>query len=374
MASLLQRSALSRFDWALLAGAVFLMALGILSITSTSEGSSSRPMTQLVLAGVGLVLFVLLTVSEYRTLMSYAPLLYGGGLLLLVAVLVFGVTRNGARAWFDFGLMTLQPSEPMKLAVILLLATSFAKRTRHSLSDVWRSSWVLIPVLILVLRQPDLGTVLVFMALWITMVVGLNLKRRDILVVVGGGIATVVALIGSLLLFLPADSYQVRRLTIFPEHALLRDVRHADIGYQVDQALVAIGANQSLFGAGLGKGTQTHLGFLPAAQTDFIFAAIAEELGIFGVSVLLLLQGLVLFRLLRIARNSIDSFGSFVCLGLFGMMLFHLVENVGMNIGIMPVTGVPLLLVSSGGSHLLTTLMGLGIAESVAIRSQKIKV
>lgn len=369
-----QRSVLARFDWALLAGAVFLMTLGILSIFSTSEAGSSRALSQVVLALVGVVVLAVLALTEYRTLMSYAPLLYGLGIISLIGVLLFGVVRNGARAWFDLGIASLQPSEPMKLAVILLLATSFARRTRHSLRDVWRSSWIMLPVLLLVLRQPDFGTALTFTAIWAAMVIGLNLKRRDLLLVIGGGVVATAVLVAGLLTFLPSSSYQVRRLEVFPDHLLLRDVRHPDIGYQVDQALVAIGASSSFFGTGLGRGTQTHLGFLPAAQTDFIFAAIAEELGLFGVSLLLLLNGVLLFRLLRIARDSIDSFGSFICLGLFGMLLFHVLENVGMNVGITPVTGVPLLLVSAGGSHLIMTLAGLGIAESIAIRSQKIKV
>ena len=365
---------LARVDWALVAGAAFLVVLGVLSITSTSSQTSTRPFSQIVVAVAGFALLIFVAASEYRTLSSYAPLLYGAGLLSLVTVLLFGVTRNGAQSWFDLGIMTIQPSEPMKLIVIVLLASSFARRARHSLRDVWRSSWILIPVLVLILRQPDVGTALTFIALWAVMLLGLNLRRRDLLMLAGGAALVIGLLLGAVYALSPEGNYRVQRLEVYPDHLFLRNVRHAEYGYQVDQALIAIGANGTLFGSGLGKGTQTHLGFLPAAQTDFIFAAITEELGFFGALLVLALYALVLWRLLRTAGDSIDAFGSYICLGLFGLLLFHLIENVGMNVGLLPVTGVPLLLVSQGGSHILTTLVGLGIAESIAIRSQKIKV
>jgi len=369
----MQRAFLSRFDWPLFIGAVFLVVLGLLSIASSSEAFGGRALLQLVIAFFGIAALFVAAAAEYRTLSSYAAPLYGLGIALLVAVLLFGVVRNSARSWFDLGFTLFQPSEPMKLAFILMLATVFARRARHGLGDVVRSALLLLPVLLLVLRQPDFGTALVFIAIWFVMLLGLHLRRRDRFLVIVGALVGAAAMLGAIFAFSSADSYQVRRLHVFPDHFLLRDVRHADIGYQVDQALVAIGESARFFGTGLGKGTQVHLGFLPAADTDFIFAAIAEELGLFGILLLLALYVLVLFRLLRIAQRSIDSFGSFLALGVFAMLFFHLLENVGMNLGLMPVTGVPLLLVSAGGSHLLTSLVALGIVESVSVRSQKIK-
>lgn len=367
------RAFVSRFDWALLVGAVFLMLLGLLSITSTSVPGSAKPLLQASYIASGLLLFFLVSFYEYRTLKSYAPLIYFIGIISLVLVLFFGVERNGSKAWFDLGIAAIQPSEPMKIAVILMLASAFSSRTRHSLKDVWRTSWTLIPVLFLILEQPDLGTALVYIVIWMTMLIGLNLRTRDLTMLIGSAILLFTILIGALMLLLPQDNYQTKRLAVYPDHLMLKDIRHSEIGYQVDQSLIAIGSAETFFGSGLGKGNQVHLGFLPAAQTDFIFAAIAEELGLFGVMILLILYGIVLFRILKIANSSIDSFGSFICLGVFAMLIFHLIENVGMNIGLMPVTGVPLLLVSSGGSHLLTTLIGLGLVESISLRAQRIK-
>lgn len=370
----MQRAHLARFDWILLGSAVFLVLLGLLSIASTSPDGSFRPLYQLALAGGGFALLAVLALYEYRTLTSYAGFFYGGGLLLLVGVLVAGTVRNSARSWFDLGVVVLQPSEPMKLALILLLATVFARRARHTRIDILRSAVILAAPLGLILLQPDLGTALSYLALWGAMLTGLHLSRADKLLVVGTVLTGAAIAVGSLFLFAQSDNYQLQRLQVFPDHLLLRDVRHTDIGYQVDQSLIAIGSTGTFFGTGLGRGTQTHLGFLPAAQTDFIAAAIAEELGFFGILLLLALSTVLLARILIIARQSIDSFGSFVCLGVFGLILFHLVENVGMNLGLLPVTGIPLLLVSAGGSHLVTTLMALGIVESIAIRSQRIKV
>ncbi|MBI4835960.1 MAG: rod shape-determining protein RodA [Candidatus Abawacabacteria bacterium] len=363
------------FDWWLFYSAVVLSLFGLVVLVAGDSqqnllASTAFRQTIFLLPSIGLSLYISRT--EYRTLRMPAYILYVVGLLVLVSVLVFGVVRNGTRGWFDLGFVQLQPSELVKIPFILALARFWSKKTFHTLKDVVVSLILLIPVLFLVLLQPDLGTALSFVTIWLIIVLALNLPWKQIIYFLLFG--TLIAAISfvALLKVVGQDSYQFQRLAVYPDHLLLRSLNHRDAGYQVDQAIIAIGSGKAL-GAGVGRGWQAQLNYLPVKESDFIFANIAESMGFLGATILILLFVLFLFRTIRVAMIAQDAFGKLMATGFLGMFFFHMVENIGMNMGLLPVTGVPLSFVSYGGSHLITSFIGLGFLQSIIMRHKKIK-
>ena len=220
--------------------------------------------------------------------------------------------------------------------------------------------------------QPDLGTALSYLTVWLIVVLALSLPMKQLITFLIVALTAGIISLFVLLRVLGQDSYQFQRLEVFPDHLFLKSLHHRDIGYQVDQAIIAIGSGQA-FGSGVGQGWQARLNYLPVKESDFIFANIAESMGFLGALLLILLFILFIFRTIRVATVAQDAFGKLVATGLLGMYLFHMIENIGMNLGILPVTGVPLSFVSYGGSHLLTSYIGLGLLESIIMRHKKIK-
>lgn len=356
---------LQRFDWLLMLAAFVLFAFGIATITSVELSRGAEEFVfvrkQLIALGIGSVLFVAAASVNYQIYRAYSRLLYGAAILLLVAVLLFGQTLNGTTGWFIVAGFSFQPIEFMKLALALELARYFSDNARERFG--WRElvqSGVrtALPVL-LVLQQPDLGGAVILVGIWTIMVFFAGIRWHHVAaILLCLGIA-----VGGVLLSGQLEEYQLERIATFlnPASDPLRT------GYNVNQAKIAIGAG-GFFGRGLGAGSQSQLRFLPESQTDFVFAVIAEELGFVGVMVVLSAFVLLFSRMLGTVRVIRDAFAAYLLIGIFAAFFVQTFIHIGVNLSIMPATGVTLPLVSYGGSSLLMMLTMLGVAESVASR------
>ncbi len=307
---------------------------------------------------IGLVGYFFLSHANYRLLRGYALVLYAAGNLLLLAVLVFGATIHGATGWFAVGPFTFQPVEPMKIILAVCLAAYASERVRRAFGwrDLLWTAAIAAPPVLLVLKQPDLGSALILLGIWGAVILFAGLPKRFAAGLALLGIAA--SLFSWQFLLAP---YQKARIQVF----LNPSADPHGQGYNVTQAVIAVGAG-GWVGRGLGFGSQSQLKFLPESQTDFIFAVIAEELGFVGVSLLLVLWLFLLWRMLRQARRTPDPFAAELLAGMGASLLLQTCIHAGMNLGILPVTGLPLPLVSYGGSSLVFTLLMLGIVDSVA--------
>ncbi|MFW2383729.1 MAG: FtsW/RodA/SpoVE family cell cycle protein [Acidimicrobiales bacterium] len=348
-----------------------LTSLGLAAIASTTNAAAGETgflVRQLMFLVIGFGLFSFAARIDYRTIRPLVPIGFVLTLIVLVAVLgPFGTTVNGTRGWIRVGGLSVQPAEFAKLAVIASLALALSRpqgrrydRMPDPATDPRRMMSALAMlgvVMMLVLAEGETGSVLVYcmVAVAIFFIAG-SPPRLLGLLVVSGVLAFVLAFSSGLL-----GDHVADRFTSFLDAGA--DPRGA--GYNQIQSVTAVGSG-GLIGQGIFNGPQTQFGFLPEKQTDFIFAAVGEEAGFVGVLVLLGLYGLLLRRIFRTAKEASDRFGQLLAIGVFAMVLFQVVQNVGMTIGVLPITGIPLPLVSYGGSSLLTTLLGLGIVQSVA--------
>lgn len=320
----------------------------------------------LVNIAIGLVLAAAVMVTDYRWVRILTPLVYVGSVLCLLLVLVMGATVNGARSWLMLGGMSLQPAEFAKLAVVSGMALVVAERVEGSRLRRVGTLEVLLMLAIagvpalLILAQPDLGTMLVLAAavFGALAVAGVGARWLSGLFAAGLAGAAFVVLSGLL------KPYQIDRFMAFTNPAL--DPRGA--GYNTSQARIAIG-NGGLFGQGLFHGSQTRAGFVPEQQTDFIFTVAGEELGLIGSALLIALFVVVLWRGVRIALRAEDLFGRVAAAGIVCWFGFQTFQNIGMCLGIMPVTGVPLPMVSYGGSSMFASLMAVGLLQNIHMRS-----
>ncbi|MBU0646295.1 rod shape-determining protein RodA [Patescibacteria group bacterium] len=357
---------LASADWVMLVTFLTLVAFGLAAIYSVELSSEASEFLnvkkQLVALGVGLAAFLLIASSNHKLLRNYSAVIYVAGMLLMVGVLILGIKVRGTTGWFDFGIVRFQPVEFMKVAVAVALASYFSQRARRELR--WREFFesgaiVMVPAGLTYL-QPDFGSAMLMVGMWLVVIFFAGIRKRFILILVLA--FTVLALLGWN--FVLVD-YQKARLTTF----LHPEIDPLGQGYNITQATIAVGSG-GWFGSGLGFGSQSQLKFLPESQTDFIFAVVAEELGFFGVSLLLVAFALLFFRMYLLASKTKDDFTSFLVIAIGGLLFVQFLVNVGMNLGMMPVTGVTLPLVSYGGSSLLFTLIMLGIVESAAIRAR----
>jgi rod shape determining protein RodA len=318
---------------------------------------------------LGLAVMALIAAIDYRKFRDWAVVIYGFSVVLLLAVFVVGHKSKGSQAWFQFGSYQLEPSEFVKIALIVSLA-SFCAATKGRLAGralVALLGLAAIPFL-LVYKQPDLGTALVLAAVLVAvLLIGGAAPRHLIALGMVAGVLTF-----GVVHFGVLKSYQQARLTSFisspnqPDAALLRSPAGANL-YNLAEAKTAIG-NGGLTGRGLGKGTMTNLSYVPEQRTDFIFTAVGEQLGLVGSAVLLLLFALVIWRTWQAATLARDKFGTLVCVGVLSMLMFQVFENIGMTMGIMPVAGIPLPLMSYGGSAVIATFAGIGLVLSVRMR------
>lgn len=358
------------FDLQLMTYAVLLLAIGLVMAYTNSVEGGAVPLEAgttftrgLMWAAIAAVVFVLATAFDYRWLKTLAWPIYGIQLGLLVLTLMIGDGVGGSARWIQIGPLTFQFSELAKILMIVVLAHFLSSRSRSldSLGSIVGACLLVGPPLALVMLQPDLGTSLVFGAilagmLWMS---GASLRWLSVLS------AAAVAMIPLAWTYLLLD-YQKERLFSFLDTN--PDLQGA--GFQLNQAQIAVGSG-GWVGKGLTNGTQTQGGFLPVQSTDFVFATLAEELGFIGGIVLFLLFVLLLWRVLVAGWRSKDAFGTLFAAGVASMILFQLFVNVGMVLGIMPITGIPLPFVTHGGASLVSMAAGLGILQSINIRQTR---
>jgi len=309
---------------------------------------------------------------DYRSLRNYSEIIYILNILLLLSVLVFGQTAQGGQRWLILGPIVFQPSELAKLAVIITLADMLAT-DKYNLDNIFGIAIAFLHVLLpigLIFLQNDLGTSLVVVAIFLGMIYAAGVNKKIFFGSIGGVLGTTITWITLHLHFdilMPLQSYQLNRLLVLVDPSL----DPLGSGYNVIQSKIAIGSG-GLFGQGLFSGTQNKLNFLPEMHTDFIFSVLGEEFGFIGVVVVLILYFILLWQILKIVAEAKDSFGSLLIIGIISMFAFHIFENVGMTLGIMPVTGITLPFLSYGGSSLIVNLLAIGLVLNVSMRKKKI--
>jgi rod shape determining protein RodA len=345
-------------------------ALGCLMVFSATRGRDPSSFNtgflsrQLLFVAVGAVAMLVTASIDYRRYRELAPVIYVGVLALLVLVMSgLGSSRKGTQGWFELGPFQLQPSELAKVAVILVLASVIAQF--NSNLDAVRLGALLalaaVPMA-LILLQPDLGTALVFIAVCMGMLLVGGAQVRHIVALTLVGVVGVGMVLNSGML----ETYQQCRLTSFLETPDA-ECEARDASYNQDQAKTAIGSG-AVFGTGLFQGTQTRLDVVPEQHTDFIFTAVGEELGFVGSATLLLLLSIIAWRIWRTAQLARDPLGTLICVGVLSMFVFQVFENVGMTMGIMPITGIPLPFMSYGGSSTLAAFVAMGLVLNVHMR------
>lgn len=361
---------LRNLDWWLIGAVILLMGTGLLLIDSAthsfavSTGKAWHVERQSMFMIFGVIMVGLSLTFDYRALKSYATYLYIGNIVLLVAVMLFGHSQLGAQRWIQIGSLSFQPSEFAKVFLIICLATFMEKRIEwlESFKDYLPVfAYILVPF-VLVMKQPDLGTSLTFIAILIGMIFISGFKYKWFFRL---GVAFVA--------FMPVfwmilKDYQKNRIRVF----LDPELDPFGSGYHVIQSKIAIGSG-GLLGKGWLQGTQSQLNFLPENHTDFIFAVGGEEFGFVGTAFIILLYLIIIWRGIAIALDADDDFGTLLAVGVTSMFMFHIMVNIGMTSGIMPVTGVPLPFLSYGVSSLTTNLMLVALLLNVKLRQQKLQ-
>jgi len=358
------------FDYVLFGTSLVLVVFGILMIRSATTGAIapeliSRVPDQIQFAIIGLIVMIGLTLIDYRMLGGLQLWLYIAMVGLLLLVPVIGVVGDaGARRWINVGIL-IQPSELGKVIIIVTLGHFLSRRydRMDKLYTVILSGLhVAIPIG-LIFIQPDLGTSIVFIVIWLTLIWAAGLRLQHIALFI------VVFIVAMPVVWSQMQDYQKARITTFLANDDNEDTQGAS--FNIRQAAISIGSG-GLIGKGYANGTQCQLRFLRVRHTDFIFSCIGEEFGFVGGITTILLIGLVIARILHGARVAVDPLGSMICYGVASIIFFQTVVSVGMNLGLLPVTGLTLPFISSGGTSLLSTLAGIGLAESVIIRRRRV--
>jgi rod shape determining protein RodA len=350
------------FDWGLLILALLICAVGVLQIFSATQGTKWVNVwwKQMIWIGAGLVLMWIVSSIDYHTLLGQVPVLYGAMIGLLILTYLIGTTVFGAKRWIAMpGGVLFQVSEFAKIVVVLLVARFLTELRTDSLhwKDLLKLAGLVGLPMVLVMKQPDLGTSLTYVPV---LAIGVFLAGLRWQYAVATGMLALILIPSSWFLL---KDYQKSRIQTFLDPA--RDPKGE--GYQVIQSKIAIG-NGGMWGKGVTRGTQTKYQFLPVPHTDFVFAAFAEEHGFVGVVVMMGLYFLLLMQIVQNAQAAPDRGGMYICMSVAALLLFHLLVNVGMVIGRMPVTGIPLPLMSNGGSGMLSVFMMLGLVNNVRLR------
>lgn len=357
---------LRRLDWLLFLAMFILLFLSASILYSLNLNIANSDFIifrkQIIFILTGLVLFFIVSGINYKVWSTFSKLIYFLFLLVLVAVLLFGQTVKGTTGWIILGPANVQPVEFAKIAIVIWLARYLADHAKefYMFRHIFLSGLAVAVYVILVLFQPDLGSSLVLLGAWLIVLFFTGLERKYLLWL--GSAAIVLAVFAWFFLLAP---YMKSRILTFVNPGLDPQGR----GYNVIQSITAVGAGQ-LTGRGLALGSQSNLRFLPEPGTDFIFAVIAEDLGLLGVVMVLGLFAFIFYRLFSIMRRCDDDFGSYLVLGIASILLVQVFINIGMNMGISPVTGIPLPLVSAGGSSLWAVMIALGMAQNVYIRNR----
>ena len=358
---------LKNMDWGILVCIVILVMIGLVALFSaTQEAENDEFKKQIMWLVISIPVMIILIFVDYNTISKISPILYVAIIIALIAVL-FTESINGATSWFNIGPVSIQPAEFAKIIVIIVLALYISKIQEKGKDQISRPTRLFlalcivgVPVLLIV-KQPDYGTAITFVVATILMIFTAGIKKRYIII----GILLIAILLPTLYFF------------VLPEHAKTRievflnpDLDPRGAGYNVIQSKLAIGAGEFL-GMGILKGNQTQLGFLYPKSTDFIFAVIGEEMGFIIAATVIITYVVLITKAIFIAKTAKDNLGSYIAMGIVGVLLFHMTENIGMTMGLLPITGVPLPFVSYGGSSLLTNLMMIGLLLNISGRRQK---
>lgn len=354
-------SVLARIDWGLVLLVVLLGAVSVFNLHSTSRAGGSVYQAQLNWMLIGLGVMAAVAAVDYRDLQRFAPVFYGGVVVLLVLVLIIGKEVNGSKRWIDLGFTGFQPSELAKIAVILNLASWFQREPRpggYALKDLWPVGLLLGVPMFLILQEPDLGHTLMILFIGGSMLAFERFERR----------AAITVLVGAIIFapiawqFVLRDYQKDRILTLLDSEA-----DELGTGWHARQSRISVGSG-GLTGKGHAEGTQVAGGFLPENHTDFVFANLAEEHGFLGGSLVLGIYLFIILGALRSAALARDKFGGHVAIGVGALMFWHVVMNLGMVLNVLPVTGVTLPLMSYGGTSVLTVMMAMGLLLNVNLR------
>lgn len=355
------------FDVPLLVCTLLLVSAGLATLyaTTLSDNSGSVFFRQLLFLGLGVLAFLFFSFFDYHALAKRNRVIYVVLLSLLLYLTLFGSFVRGGRRWVDFGITRFQPAEFVKFTIILGLARLLYLRRGEINSYkviLWSLAYALVPAA-LVAIEPDMGSALIISGIWVGIILISPIQKKYLAVL----FLAFLVFAGITWKFVLKD-FQKSRIEVFLNPGL--DPRGR--GYNVRQATIAVGSGE-IVGRGLGKGVQSQSKFLPERQTDFIFAASSEEIGFLGSASLLALFFFLLFRLLKIMQRAKDDLGMYLAGGVFFFFFFHVLINIGMNIGLLPVTGIPLPFVSSGGSSLIVCLMLLGVIQNVSMQSKALR-
>jgi rod shape determining protein RodA len=372
-----RRETWRHFDYWLFGVVLILCVFGIVMIRSAIAGNESlmgniRSQIAFVILGMGIILVI--AAIDYRMFASITRLMYALGVVLLIGINLIGQNLFGSTRWFSVGFVNIQPSELVKIIVIIVLAHYFSTTLDQPRNLIWigKSFVITFGMVVWILLQPNLSTSIVIMVLWFSMLWMSGLPTKYLflfagLAVLGVGLFLALIYFGVKIPFI--EEYQINRVInfLFPDP----NARHGET-YNVEQALITIGSG-GWFGAGYGNGTQVQLRFLKVRHTDFIFSAMSEEFGFIGTMIVVLLLVFVVFRCLYVARNAPDNFGSMIAFGIAVLIFFQMTVNIGVNLNVLPVTGLTLPFVSYGGSSLLSLVLGIGLVESVAAHSHNLE-
>lgn len=348
----------NKLNFGIFLPSILICSLSVLVLLSLNPDFAKQQIFNIF---VGLFFFFLLTIIDISVATVLWKQLFIFSCVLLSLTLLIGRSVKGSLRWITIGFFNFQPSELVKVFLILILANFFSNNYKDfRFKHVIYSIFIFLPLALLVFLQPDLGTALVFAFVFILLILQTNVKKTFLL------IGLILIGFSSQPIWHSLKDYQKDRILVFIDP--YSDPRGA--GYNVIQSKIAVGSG-TLFGKGFGHGTQSHLRFLPEYHTDFIFATFAEEWGFIGVSLLLILYAIIFIFILKLIGKLDDKFDYFVCFGIFGMLLFQVFVNIGMNIGVMPITGITLPLMSYGGSSMITTFASLGIVNNIWVKKVK---
>ena len=363
----MQKKMFKNFEWGILICTIILLAIGLVALFSATQNSDYEEFKkQIMWIGISIPVIVVVILVDYEILAKISPVIYGLSLISLIAVL-FTEPINGATSWFNIGPFSFQPAEFAKIAVVLFLANVMVKlqqKGRDEINRFWKLGIILATVgvpTLLIIKQPDYGTALAFLVALIFMLYVAGINKKYIITAV----LLVVILVPLAYFF------------ILPEHAKARidvylnpNLDPRGDGYNIIQSKLAIGAGQ-IFGMGLFKGNQTQLGYLYPKTTDFIFAVISEEMGFVVAGAIIVLYVILITKSIQVAKTAKDDLGSYIATGIVGIFFFHMLENIGMTMGLLPITGIPLPFVSYGGSSMLTNLTLIAILLNISTRRKK---
>ena len=363
----MQKKMFKNFEWGILICTIILLAIGLVALFSATQNSDYEEFKkQIIWIGISIPVIVVVIFVDYEILAKISPVIYGLSLISLIAVL-FTEPINGATSWFNIGPFSFQPAEFAKIAVVLFMANVIVKlqqKGRDEINRFWKLGIILATVAVptlLIIKQPDYGTALAFLVALIFMLYVAGINKKYIITAV-----LLVVILVPLAYFFILPDHAKARIDVY----LNPNLDPRGDGYNIIQSKLAIGAGQ-IFGMGLFKGNQTQLGYLYPKTTDFIFAVISEEMGFVVAGAIIVLYVILITKSIQVAKTAKDDLGSYIATGIVGIFFFHMLENIGMTMGLLPITGIPLPFVSYGGSSMLTNLTLIAILLNISARRKK---